>query len=503
MPIAFDAGRDEGMVSLMVRSTHAFAAVLLLCGFVVVVTACPRPLSVASEGPARVAPDAVAVLRLPTLERAERAAQAYLQGTRGAGERSELEALLRFATRGKVTGSSVLGLAKKRSLLVSWRPSGEMLVWLPVDDAALFDVALDRLLEARGAVRDDDLLASVRVYREPDGRASMLARVTDGGALLWPEPLDAFSAASLLDALATGRLQGRWPTGDVPPSSTAAADMVASGAGLSLLAPSLTSVFGGPSAVKAARAELNVDGDTLLLDVKLALHDDARARVAHQVLDASAPPEGFCELEPNAIALARAPVALLSSEGDDGPLDELRGQLAIAIVPSDGRAQPGWIVLGRPRGLSGRDELLGSVRAAGVVERRTEQRGERTVRVFAQESAAEESALLVIADEDLFALSYNAAEPLARLTSEASSCDDGAGASSLLYLLLKPRELSLALAKPSSNSAAPLGAMDAMAALQRLTGRLPDGFSRLEASASLADDGVAFSARATLGAKRD
>lgn len=500
------------------------AGVLPLALAILVVTGCPRPLARGEGEASRVAPDSVAVLRLPTVERAERAARAYLAGTSAAGTRSELEVMLRYAVEGRVAGTALLGLDRKRPLLVSWRPSGEAIVWLPVDDGALFSVALDRLLEARGAARGPDVLGGVRVYKEADGSVSMLARVVGGGALLWPSPVDTLGAAALLDAMAAGRLQGRWPLGDPPPpSSSAAAELVATGAGLTQLSPSLPALFGGRGAIKSARAALGVDGGVLQLDVKLALNDAARARVAAQTRGASEPPPGFCVLQREALAVARAPVSLLVSDenserrlgapgvGDadapgttapgakGGPLEELSGQLAVAILPSKDGGPPGWIALGRPAGLTGRDELLESVRAAGVVERRREAVGGRQALVFAREGDPEQSAFVVIADEDLFALAFDAGDAVARLGTEASGCQERRPGAAV-YVLMKPRALAAALGDDASGGApAPLGAADPVAALRRLTARLPAGFSRLEASASLDDDGVAFTARAELG----
>ncbi len=466
----------------------------------VVVAACPKPLDVVAGGPSQLAPDSIAVLRLPKVERAEAAARAYLKASRGAKERSELESMLRFVVAGKSSGAALLGLARDRSLLVSWRPSGELLVWLPVRDPALFDIALDRLLEARGAVRDEDTLG-VRVYRDSDESVAMLARVTTGGALLWPAPRDALAAAALLDALAAGRVRGRWPTGEEPPPSDASAELVANGAGVAQLSPMLSSLFGGAAAVTRAHGALHVDDGAVHLQLDIGLHEDARARVAAQVAGAREPPPRFCALVPDALALARLPVAVLKSTDDDGPLDELEGQLAIAIVEREDGPQPGWIALGRPAGLSAREELLASVRAAGVVERRREPLGERTLRVFAPEGASEDSALIVIAEEDLFVLSSGADNAIARITDEGA-CDDDDGASAgVVYLLVKPRELAATLSagQPAAGPASP----DPVAALRRLAGRLPDGFTRLEASVSLDEAGVTLSARGDLAARSD
>lgn len=471
-----------------------------LCVVLSLVVGCPRPLAEAPEGTALTAPDAVAVLRLPSLARAEDAARAYLKATRGSA-RSDVASMLRFVVEGK-GGSALLGLARARPLLVSWRETGEAIVTLPVEDPALFSVALDRLLDLRGAARGSDVLGRVRVYREVDGSVAMLARIIDGGALLWPAPRDTLAAAALLNAMGEGRVVGRWPTRTPPPASTtAAAEGVASGAGLARLSPSLSALFGGPSSVKEARGELVVDGGAVRLELTVQLEEEARALVASQVADAKEPPSGFCALVDNSLAIARGPVALLRSTDDDGPLDDLAGQLAVAIISSSTGTAPGWIALGRPAGLVGKEELLASVRAGGVVERRQEALGPRSVRVFVADGAADETALLAVADDDLFALAFRADDALEHaVSSEDNRCAGRPAGESAIYLRVRPEALSGALSagSPSTSTETP----DPVAALQRLTGRLPEGFSVLEASARLNDDGVRFEARGELGSGR-
>lgn len=471
-----------------------------LCVVLSVVVGCPRPLAEAPEGPALTAPDAVAVLRLPSLARAEDAARAYLKATKGS-PRSDVASMLRFVVEGK-GGSALLGLARERPLLVSWRETGEAVVTLPVEDPALFSVALDRLLDLRGAVRGGDVLDRVRVYREADGSVAMLARIVDGGVLLWPAPRDTLAAAALIDAMGEGRVVGRWPTGTPPPvSSTAAAEGVASGAGLARLSPSLSALFGGPSSVEEARGELVVEGGVVRLALTVHLREEARALVATQVADAKEAPPGFCALVDDSLAIARGPVALLRSADDDGPLDDLAGQLAVAIISSAEGAAPGWIALGRPAGLVGKEELLASVRAGGVVERRQEALGPRSVRVLAAEGAADETALLAVADDDLFALAFRADDALKRaVSSDDDGCVGRPAGEGAIYLRVRPEALSVALSSgPLSTSAE---TPDPVAALRRLTGRLPEGFSVLEASARLIDDGVRFEARGQLGLRR-
>lgn len=474
----------------------------------VVTAACPKPLADAQgprakgEGPSQVAPDAVAVLRLPRLERAERALKLYLEGTR-AQARSELEAMLALAVGGRAPGTALLGLDRQGALLVSWRPTGEVLVWLSVEDERLFSLALDRLLSAQGASRGDDLVGTVRVYRGADGNVSMLARPLPKGALLWPAPNDAFSAAALLDALATGRVPGRWPTGaEPPPDERAAAEVFASGLGVAALAPSLSAPFGGPQAVTGARGQLYVEDGAVRLDLSLGLDDAARERLRERTKGATDAPAGFCSIDDAALARLRFPVAMLREDAEDeaGPLDELQGTLALALLPR-AEGAPGWIALSRPRGLSGKNALLASVTAAGVVEQRQERVGARTVRRYAAPSApagAEgEGALSLIADEDLFALAFSADEAL-RAVAEGAPCEEASGAA--VHLVVKPKELAAALPSASSPRGASdaLGAEGAISALGRLAARLPQGFQRLEGTASLDEGGVVLRARGRL-----
>ena len=183
-------------------------ALLLLCG------ACPRPLGNTSGDASRVPPDASVVLVAPSLRGLQEISSAWLPllGASGRPLAGLSSALDRLGGPDALTPetASFAGLDPEGEVHISWRPTGDVIVALPVSHPAVASTAMELLLAGESGAPPASR-GPTQLFSQ-GGDVVLAATPAPGALLLAPRPVDVEGSAALLAAMARG---------DTPPSSLA------------------------------------------------------------------------------------------------------------------------------------------------------------------------------------------------------------------------------------------------------------------------------------------